>query len=127
MIACLFAMPACVSRYEVDTTSPAYAADAQISVRVTKTGIRELRIEIENLAPPARIDPSLHAYVVWISVPGYGITKAGVLDYDQEDRSGRLTATTPHSKFEVLVSLESNPAASEPSQQIVLRKLLERT
>ena len=128
LLPCLLALTtvACASRYRLDTDAPAYAAQARLVVKVNKTGNRELDVQVEHLAPPARIDAGLRAYVVWIAVPGHGITKAGVLDYDPKRRRGRLTATTPHPKFEVLVSLESNPSTAQPSDQLVLRKLVAR-
>nr|MCH9683983.1 hypothetical protein [Deltaproteobacteria bacterium] len=85
-----------------------------------------VRVLVDHLAPPARIDASLRQYVVWISVPGHGVTKAGVLDYNERRRRGKLTATTPHAKFEVLITMESDPTVAQPSQRLVLRKLVGR-
>lgn len=128
LLPCLLALtlPACASRYTVDTEAPAYAAQAKIKVKVNKTDNREVEIRVDHLAPPARIDAGLRSYVVWIAVPGHGVTKAGVLDYNEKQRRGKLTATTPHPKFEVFISLESNPRAAQPSEQLVLRKLVAR-
>jgi len=125
---CLMALtvPACASRYKVDTEAPAYAGKAKMTVKTNKTGNRELDIHVDHLAPAHRVDPSLRTYAVWISVPGHGVTKAGLLDYNPKRRTGKLSATTPHAKFEVIISLESNPSASTPSQQVVLRKLVAR-
>lgn len=113
----------CASRYEKATEAPAYAGLAKISVTVNKTNNRVVKLRVDHLAPPNRIDPSLTAYVVWFSVPGHGVTRAGALDYDRDRRRGRLHATTPHSKFEVLISLENNRSASAPSERVVLRQL----
>jgi len=128
ILSCLMALslPACASRYKVDTEAPAYAGRAKMKVKMNKTGNRELDVEVDHLAPPARIDPTLRAYAVWISVPGHGVTKAGLLDYNERRRRGTLSATTPHPKFEVIVTLESNLSASTPSDKVVLRKLVAR-
>ncbi|MEM9462583.1 MAG: hypothetical protein AAGF11_51020 [Myxococcota bacterium] len=128
LLPCLLALtlPACASRYKLDTEPPAYAGQAKIKVKVNKTDNREVEIRVDHLAPPARIDASLRAYVVWIAVPGHGVTKAGVLDYSEKRRRGTLTATTPHPKFEVFISLESNPSTAQPSERLVLRKLVAR-
>lgn len=114
----------CASRYKLDAEPPTYAAKAKIKVKVNKTDNREMSLVFEHLAPPPRIDPALRNYTVWISVPGHGVTKAGVLDYDERRRRGTLEATTPHPKFEVIVSLESNPSAAQPSAQVILRKVV---
>jgi hypothetical protein len=114
----------CASTYEMPTEAPNYAAIADIEVRVNKTDLREMTLRIEHLAPPRRIDPSLVAYVVWMTVPGHGTSKLGQLEYDEDDREGRLLATSAHRKFEVLVTLESDPSAASPSNNVVLRKLV---
>lgn len=116
----------CASRYKVDAEPPTYAALAKIKVKVNRTENREVHIDVLHLAPPARIDPTYRAYAVWISVPGHGITKAGLLDYNEKRRRGRIVATTPHPKFEVILSLESDTTTSAPSQQIVMRKVVAR-
>jgi hypothetical protein len=117
-------MAGCASRYELPTEAPNYAAVADIKVRVNKTDLRELTLHIEHLAPPRRIDPTLSHYVVWMAVPGHSITKLGQLEYDEKDRQGDLIATSAHRKFEVLVTLESDPTAASPSSRVVLRKLV---
>lgn len=128
ILPCLLALtlPACASRYKVDTEAPAYAAQARIKVTVNKTNNREVDLRVDHLAPPARIDAGLRSYVVWFAVPGHGVTKAGVLDYNEKRRRGTLTATTPHPKFEVFISLERDPSVAQPSAQLVLRKLVAR-
>ncbi len=128
LLSCLFALalPGCASRYKMDAEAPTYAAKAKIKVKVNKTDNRELKVTVDHLAPPARIDASLRQYVVWIAVPGHGVTKAGVLDYNEKRRRGKLTATTPHAKFEVMVTIESDPMVSQPSSRLVLRKLVAR-
>ncbi|MCB9705389.1 MAG: hypothetical protein H6711_26180 [Myxococcales bacterium] len=118
--------PGCASRYKADAEAPTYAAQAKISVKVNKTGIRQLRVEMIHLAPPSKIDPANKVYMVWISVPGQGTTKAGYLDYNERRRRGVLQATTPHPKFEVFVTIEQNPRAVEPSGKEIVRKLVSK-
>lgn len=117
----------CASRYEVDAEAPNYAAVADIAVKINKTELRELTMHLEHLAPPRRIDASLRAYVVWIAVPGDAITKVGMLDYDEDDREADIVATSAFPKFEVLVTLESDPSTATPSSRVVLRKLVGRS
>ena len=122
----LAAAPACASRYKADAEAPTSAAQAKIRVSVNKTGIRQVRVEMLHLAPPAKIDPANKVYMVWIAVPGQGVTKAGYLDYSERRRRGVLVATTPHPKFEVIVTIEQNPSASEPGKAEILRKLVSK-
>jgi hypothetical protein len=121
----------CAARYKLDAEAPTYAAQAKITVKVNKTNNRELTLKLDHLAPPARVEAGsgggYEAYAVWISVPGHGLTRAGVLDYDAKRRSGRIVATTPHPKFVVLVSLERDRAAQQPSDTVILRKTVGRS
>lgn len=117
----------CASRYKVDAEAPTYAALAKIRVKVNKTDNREMHLDVLHLAPPTRIDPTYRGYAVWINVPGHGITKAGVLDYSEKHRRGKIVATTPHPKFEVIVSLERDLSTSAPSQDVILRKIVARS
>jgi hypothetical protein len=117
----------CASRYKLDAEPPTYAAQAKIKVKVNKTGNREMNLRLDHLAPPARVDGGYQAYAVWINVPGHGLTKAGVLDYDHKRRKGELVATTPHSKFEVLISMERDKGAQTPSNTVILRKVVAAT
>ena len=118
--------PACASRYKADTDSPAYAGQAKISVKLNKTGNREIRVQINHLAPPQKIDPQGRAYVAWIAVPGSPPVKAGVLEYNDRRRRGVISATTPNPKFEVVVTLEQSVRPTEPSSTEILRKLVSK-
>ena len=114
----------CANRYKVDTEAPNYAAIAKIKVKVADDENREMTLRIDHLAPPWKFDGGYRTYAVWIAVPGHGISKVGTLDYDDKKRRGELVATSPHAKFEVIVSLEEDRSTAQPSQQIVLRKIV---
>lgn len=116
----------CASRYRVEGQAPVYAAVSKIKVRVNKTDNRVLKVEVDHLAPPQRINPRFTNYAVWIAVPGVGVNKAGVLDYNDRRRRGTLEATTPHTNFEVLLTLEDDRGAGMPSSDVVLRKVVGR-
>jgi len=122
----MLAAPGCASRYKADTDSPAYAGQAKVSVKLNKTGNREVKVQINHLAPPQKIGPANRAYVVWIAVPGSAPVKAGVLEYNDRRRRGVLSATTPSPKFEVVVTLEESLRPSAPSQVEILRKLVSK-
>lgn len=123
----LVASPGCAARYKVDAEAPTYAAQAKLSVKVNKTGIRRLRVEMIHLAPPAKIDPTHKGYMVWIAVPGQPTTKAGFLRYSERRRRGVLVATTPHAKFEVIVSIEPNSSVTAPGPKVIVRKIVAKS
>lgn len=126
LVAGALAAGGCASRYRVPSGPPTYAADAKIAVTVNKTGVRKVVLKVVHLAPLSRISPAHKAYVVWFSVPGQGVTRAGALDYSEKWRTGKLVATTPHPKFELILTIEDNPTAQQPSPQVLLRKIVSK-
>ncbi len=125
--ALLLTAPGCVSRYKLDAEAPTYAAQAKLAVKVNKTGVRTLRVEMIHLAPPTKIDPANKGYAVWIVVPGLPTVLAGFLDYSTRRRRGVLVATTPHAKFEVQVTIEQNRSVTAPGPKVILRKIVARS
>ena len=86
-VALFLTAPGCVSRYKLDAEAPTYAAQARLSVKVNKTGVRTLRVVMIHLAPPTKIDPANKGYAVWIVVPGQPTALAGFLDLDGNGRN----------------------------------------
>jgi len=116
----------CASRYKLDAKAPTHAAHAKLKVKVNRDDLRELKVTVDHLAPPHRLGPQYKAYAVWIQVPGHGTTKVGMLDYNEKRRRGTLDATTPFSKFEVLITLETNPSTPMPSNDVIVSKIVGR-
>ncbi len=116
----------CVSRYKLDAEAPTHAAQAKLKVKVNRDELRQLTVTVDHLAPPAKLGQGHSAYAVWIAVPGHGVTKMGLLDYNDRRRRGTLKATTPHPKFEVIITLEKNSSASAPSPEVIVAKVVGR-
>mgnify|MGYP006992451877 CR=1 FL=1 len=127
LLALATTLTGCASRYKLDAEAPTYAAQAKLSVKVNKTGVRTLRVVMIHLAPPTKIDPANKGYAVWIVVPGQPTALAGFLDYNTRRRRGVLVATTPHAKFEVQVSIEQNKSVTVPSAKVIVRKIVARS
>jgi hypothetical protein len=120
----LLAAGGCANRYKLDTEAPNYAAMAKIKVKVNDDENREMTLRIDHLAPPEKFEAGYSAYAVWIAVPGHNISKVGLLDYSGKKRRGELVATSPFAKFEVIVTLEQDRSSSQPSNAIVLRRIV---
>ncbi len=114
----------CAARYNLDAKAPTHAAHAKLKVKVNRDELRELKVTVDHLAPPHRLGPQYKAYGVWIRVPGHGTTKVGLLDYNEKRRVGSLDATTPHAKFEVIITLETNPSSAAPSNDVIVSKIV---
>ncbi|MCA9715680.1 MAG: hypothetical protein H6713_19215 [Myxococcales bacterium] len=126
LTSCVGLSAGCTNRYTIPAGAPTYAADAKVAVSVNKTGVRQVRIKVVHLAPLKRIDPTYSAYVVWFSVPGQGITRAGSLSYSEKWRTGKLLATTPHPKFELIITIEQNASTQQPSDKVIARRVVSK-
>ncbi len=116
----------CASNYKLDAKAPTHAAHAKLRVKVNRDDLRELKVTVDHLAPPHRLGAQYKAYAVWIRVPGHGVTKVGLLDYNENRRRGKIDATTPFNKFEVLITLETNPSTPMPSNDVIVTKIVGR-
>lgn len=109
------------AEYVVTGTQRAAGADGLITVEEIE-GNRLVTVEIEHLPPPNRISDSATVYIVWIKPERGQPTMAGRLEFDPEDRIGRMRATTPHRHFTILVTAEADPEADSPSDVVVARQ-----
>lgn len=128
LLAALLAMPVLSGcnkqKYDVETTSPANAGQAQIVLSVDKTGNGKVTLALEHLAPPKRIDSSLKVYVVWGTADGKDPYKIGILDYNEKKRSGSLDATFSDDRLTLMVTLEEDPKVSAPTGTRVLEQVV---
>ena len=84
-------------------------------------------VEMEHLPPASRISESATLYVVWIKPQGGTPSMAGRLEYDDDERSGTMRATTPHTEFELLITAETDATATSPSDIVVARQRVEES
>lgn len=99
--------------------SPAASGD----IRVGKTeGAQMVDVDLRHLAPPGRLGTGLSQYAVWVVPEGLPPMLAGILAYDTAQQSGRLRATTPYERFDVIVTAEAEPIGSQPSGVVVVRR-----
>lgn len=111
-------------KYDVETTSPANAGQAQIVLSVDKTGNGKISLAFEHLAAPERIDPKLKAYVVWGTADGKDPYKIGILDYSAKKRTGSLDATFADDRLTIMVTLEENANVAAPVGVRVLEQVV---
>jgi hypothetical protein len=107
-------LPACKKKYDFETKTPATGGVAEVVLEMDDTGNGEITLEFEFLAPPAEIDGTLKAYVVWTQVAGKDPTKLGVVEYKEKKRSGSLTATYSAKQFKLIVTVEADPSVTAP-------------
>ena len=125
VIAALAAAPALTgcgpTEYSVTGTDRANGTDGVISIEEIEGGNKMVQATLSFLPPPARVQDGMNTYVMWFYGNG-DPQMAAVLEYDEEDRVGTATATSPLSRFEVVITAETGRTPSAPSEVVVARR-----
>ena len=100
-------------------------AQGRLQVERIEGGNRLVTASLEHMTPPTRLGENLTTYVMWFRDPRGQSTKAGVLEYDEGSRTGRATATTPMTRFTVLITAERVPDVVGPSENVVFSQSVE--
>ena len=94
-------------------------AEGRIQVERIEGGNRGVTATLEHMTPPERLGSGLTTYIMWFRDSRGQSTKAGVLEYDPESRTGRAYATTPTSNFTVIITAERTGDVVGPSENVV--------
>ena len=118
----LLALPACkTTSYNVASVPPTYASDASIKIKPNKTGVGQITVTMDHLAPPKRIDKANAGYVVWLLVGEQAPVKLGALEYNEKKRRGVLHATTPQKKFQLQITIEKSLSVQAPTGTTIVK------
>jgi hypothetical protein len=119
----LFAVAGCGGGHTYVVTGQGGALSADARIDVTHSGAnREVFVSVENLLPPERLGDGLSTYSVWIVPPGGNAVPAGRLDYNSDNRRGRLRTVTPFEDFRVVVTAEPDMPLGYPSGAVVIEQ-----
>lgn len=110
------------SSYASTGQGAALSADARIDVVPVSAGNRQVRVLVQHLLPPERLDEDFTTYSVWIVPPGGNPIPVGTLDYDRGSRQGQLVTVTPFDEFRVLVTAEPGLTGGYPSGVVVVEQ-----
>ena len=108
-------------------TSPSPAAQGQVETRRTANQNTEVDLEVRYMAPPEKVAKDATVYVVWARplVPDSEPQNVGSLVVGK-NRRGSLSTTTPHERFELLVTPEPSGNVTQPSNEPVMKAKVER-
>ena len=108
-------------QFNVQGSNQAPGADATVRVERQDGGNYLVSVHATNLLPPARVNEALTTYVVWFQPQDQAPQRVGTLAYNDGDRAGEMTATTPNTNFQVVISGEASPDVAAPSDHVVFR------
>ena len=110
--------------YDVRGTQRDPGADARVQVDRLEGGNHLLTISVRNLTPPDWLGSGNTAFIVWIRQENGATTLGSRLEYQQDQRTGRATVTTPAVHFVLMITAEQNPQASQPSEMVVFQQTI---
>lgn len=118
-----FALSGCASNYQLKPTEVNPSASGELKVKEEDNDNYKVDLEVEHMAPPRNIGPSMRTYIVWLNPKESNeYIKAGQLKISDRSRDGELEFTTPYSNFEVVVTAEPAKDVVRPSDKVVLRQ-----
>ncbi|OJY29046.1 MAG: hypothetical protein BGO98_42385 [Myxococcales bacterium 68-20] len=108
-------------------TSQNPAAKGLVETRRTSNDNTDLNLEVKFMAPPQNLAHDATVYVVWARplVPDSEPQNVGSLVVGK-NRRGSLSTTTPHERFELLVTPEPSGNVTQPSNEPVMKAKVER-
>jgi len=133
MAACWFHEQASGTKWPMTGSARAPAASGEIAVSDGPNGNTRLKIRVHHLAPAQRIAREATGYVAWV-VPYHGTNRAasteqqsgdgeqsniGAIQLDP-DLNGTLNTLTALRHFDVSITPEASPSATQPSNPPVL-------
>ena len=102
--------------YELGASPNIPAAQGTARLKKTKNGNVQIKLSVHHLAPPGRITPGSDVFLVWARglAPGSEAQNLGALKVDK-NLSGKLTAMTALSSFDLFITCEQSQTAPTPS------------
>lgn len=111
--------------YALVGTPRSIGTDGRVEVEESEGGNYLVEVQVNHLVPPERLGEGLTTYVVWFIREGVAPTLAGSLNFNEEERSGSMLATTPYSQFRVRVTAEETRDVASPSEFIIADQLVQ--
>lgn len=123
VVAMTLALAACGGplQYKIPSSRLAPGADAEITANINEGQNQTLlEVKVVNLPPASRVNPNAKYYVAWQRKSEAGVwARLGTVKFDEEKRTGDLTATVPEQLFDFEISAEPDEGAKSPSADVV--------
>ena len=101
------------------SASQAQNAQGKVQVATDDKGNRDLKVEVQHIAPPDLVFTGTTNYVVWLKPDNGPPQNIGVLTPDKK-MNAQLETKTSFTSFIVLVTAESSTQPTAPSNNEVL-------
>jgi hypothetical protein len=100
------------------------AAEGTVTVKKDKNNNYHIKIEIDNLADPNRLEPAKEVYVVWMESVDHSVRRLGRMVTSSglftSGLKASLETVTTIKPQKVFISAENNAEVTEPGKLVVL-------
>jgi len=99
----------------------AYVPATQGEIDVEKTSGDQIlvKVTLDHLVPPGKLEEGLTHYVVWFVPAGEFPVRQRALDYEAESLVGRAEILTSLREFELQITAEKSETPNQPSGLLV--------
>jgi len=117
----LLAIAACNRPADYAIVGSAEVPSAHGDVEIEKIDKEQILVTVvlDALPPPDEIEPGLTHYVLWFVLIGEDPARQGTLEYDPDERVGRVSVPTSLREFELRVTAEATADPQIPSYLLV--------
>ena len=112
-------LSSCAKKVVFPTSQVLPAADAVVKIDKNDNNNYELKLEVENMAQPDRLNPPRKKYVVWMVSERNGTINMGNLKINRK-LNGSIEAVTPFKPICFFITAEEEQDVDSPSTQVVL-------
>jgi len=116
----------CGSQEEMRSGSGVPASQGTVEATAADNGNTNLSIRVSHLAPPQRMASGATVYVVWVRPRDSVQQNVGALTLNDK-LEGRLETVTPHSRFLVSITPESDGMVAGPTNVPVFTADVDRS
>jgi len=108
-------------QYQVASSPTAPGADAEIVADINEDQKQtNLTVEVKNLPPADRVEPSSQHYVAWYRKDSDEVwTRMAALAYEPDAREARMSGSVPEMEFEFEITAEPEADVASPSASVV--------
>ena len=89
------------------------AAEGIVHIKIDDNGNTKLKVNVNHLAPPAKVSPGATVYVAWVSKDDSAPQNVGSFGLDS-DLMGELETMTPLHGFLLTITAEAEPGVVAP-------------
>jgi len=99
----------------------AYVPAAHGDIHIEKIDKEQILVvvAIDQLPPPAEIEPGMQHYIIWFNAVGEYPSPQQALEYDAKTRTGRASIPTSMREFDIQITTEQSDRPAQPSDILV--------